>query len=213
MSALQLQTLCSTFAVFRAAEVRDHGFKLASGLAVLDDALAGGVALGTLVEWGVPLGRGGRHIILKYLAAANRGLALKADYPILWAYPDSALGLNPPAWQALGINLRHIAFARTNTPMHDLKAALLDPYYRLVVFDMPLGLSRDDYAFLARQARTLQKIIFVLHNQLLTDARGNAFAKLRFNGTRSPFDPAKIIVTPVRGLPPQPLVLQLEGML
>ena len=214
MSALDLHTLCSTFGVRRGDQASlGSGFKLRSGLTALDDFFGGGLAFGVVTEWGVPLGCGGRHIVLKFLAAANRGSGVRADYPILWAYPDSPLGLNPPAWQALGIDLRYIAFARTNAPMHDLKAALLDPHYRLVIFDMPLGLSRDDYGFLARQARAQQKIIFILHNQLLSDARGNAFAKLRLNCARSRAAPAHLIVTPVRGLASQPLTLQLEGLL
>lgn len=164
----------------------------------LDQFLQGGLPWGTLSEWGLPWGQGGRELLLRGLGEASRR---EAGARLLWISPDKHLTVYGPAWQALGVPIDRWRFVAAARPLVELKPALLDPLFRFIVFDAPRTLSSDDMAFLALKARQNQQIILILRDGWLTAECGNVFARLRLN---CKLDPVKdgYLLSPVRGLPP-----------
>jgi hypothetical protein len=164
----------------------------------LDRFLGGGLPWGTLSEWGLPWGQGGRELILRGLGEASRR---EAAARLLWISPDKHLTVYGPAWSSLGVPIERWRFVASPRPMAELKPALLDPLFRFLVFDAPRSLSSEDMAFLALKARQNRQIVLILRDGWLSPERGNVFARLRINCR---LDPVKngYVLTPVRGLPP-----------
>ncbi len=164
----------------------------------LDRFLQGGLPWGTLSEWGLPWGQGGRELLLRGLGEASRR---EAEARLLWISPDKHLTIYGPAWSSLGVPIERWRFVASPRPMVELKPALLDPLFRFLVFDAPRSLSNEDMAFLALRARQNRQIVLILRDGWLSPERGNVFARLRVNCR---LDPVKdgYFLTPVRGLPP-----------
>jgi len=194
--------------------------KLDSGIKCLDDFLEGGLPVGAISEWGVPLGRGGREILLTWLArhfnqeAVTRCTEQQAAHQTvyagenprwaLWIYSRTKLTIYPPAWLARGVSLKHTRFVCSCRPLVDLKPVFLSPLFQIIVLDAPDFFTEDDCAFLARQARKNRQTIILLRDFFLSPKRGNVWAKLRlnsyFNETTQEF-----CLDVVRGLPPRKL--------
>ena len=161
----QLQTTCKN---------RDTDELISSGIPQLDQALGGGFPLGSLCEWGMPPGKQARHLLMKLLAHKE---------PLcLWIYTDQDNSrVYPPAWAARGINLSQTYFVKSSSPLTQLRPAFLEQLFSIIVIDSFCCHSKDELAFLSRQARALSAIIFLLRPYLLSHAKGNPFAKHRLN--------------------------------
>ncbi len=169
-----LQTLLSAKPhLFKLASIaKPSEFYISSGVSHFDSALGGGLPLGAISEWGVAPGQPGREVILQFI---NHIAPLT-----LWNYSEDLL-VYPPLWGALGVNLSRIFFAQSKKPVQDLKAAFIDPLFRLLVLDCPEKLTANDFAFMAHYARRNKQSILVLRPRLLSQP--NPFAKLRVNSS------------------------------
>ncbi len=150
-----------------------------SGLKELDDFLQGGLPSGCLCEWGVPFGQGGRELVLSYISMATHQRAW-----CLWSSSDDEVEVYPPAWAAKGVDLEYVRFVQTNDVIKDLRPVFFDPFFKVIVLDAPKKLSKEDIAFLAKQARKNNQLIILLRNFYLKPSKGNVFARFRFNCKR-----------------------------
>jgi hypothetical protein len=176
---------------------------LASRVNALDQFLDGGLRCGELSEWGVPLGRGGRDVILRYLAQRRSNTP---SFWSLWICGSTQVKIYPPAWLARGVDLGKIRFTYSSHPVRDLKPVFLDPFFRVIVIDSPRSLSLEDCAFLAQRARRHRQAILLLRDYFLSPKRGNVWAKLRINCWQDERD-ERIRLRVVRGLSPRELAL------
>ena len=140
-----LTTQLSSMGV-RAASESGRKFKIPSGIEGLDQFLEGGIPLGAVSEWGVPLGGGGREVILSWL----NGHHTKKEAPwALWVSGHHNLRINPPAWLARGVALSRTRFAWTSRPLVDLKPVFMESPFQVIVIDSPRSFTEEDCAFLA----------------------------------------------------------------
>jgi len=151
--------------------------RVASGIPSLDLFFEGGLPSETLIEWGVPLGGGGRRVVISYLASISQ----QVGGSVLWVYRPGELQVYPPAWQAQGVNLERVRFAGCENVVADLRPVFFDSLFSVVVIDNPKALSMDEWAFLARQARQHKFSVWVLRNYLLRSELGNVWARWRVN--------------------------------
>jgi hypothetical protein len=173
--------------------------KLASGVKALDDYLLGGLPYGAMSEWGCPLGRGGREVIRAFVAAATH--TADDQHLVLWVSDKrSGVVAYPPSWFARGVNLTRTYFTACEKPVTQLKPVFFSPLFKVIVLDAPKDLSRDDLAFLARQARSNSQIIIVIRSYLLSGERGNVWAKFRLNCWQSSSVANSFTMVAVRGL-------------
>lgn len=206
----------------RPASGKPSALKMASGIRVLDDFLEGGLPRGAVTEWGSPLGRGGRDVLLAWLARATSGSCGKNGHPApleadadpawaLWVYGRSQLMAYPPAWLARGVALERLRFASSPAPLSELRPVFLEPFFRMIVLDAPRTFSDEDCAFVARQARAHGQVVVLIRDGFLGDgggnaSRGNVWAKLRVNCW---YDPAaeQYRLRVIRGLSPRQVAL------
>lgn len=183
--------------------------RLSAGVPLLDEALGGGLPFGAVCEWGLPIGRGGRRVVLEFVARATQG---SAGAWCLWVRPVQAdLQIYPPAWSAAGAELERLRFAFCRKAVEELKPLITDPFFKILVLDAPEGLTRDDLAYLARTARKQQRLVLVLRDYALTAERGNVWAKLRVNCWRTDFHDPLYALETIRGLPPRRLAFTLPA--
>jgi hypothetical protein len=173
--------------------------KLCFGISALDEFFSGGLAFGTLLEMGIPFGNGGRRLLVQLMAAASSGVSDGQKHWCLWISARQQPAVYPPAWQALGVNLQRLRFAWSASPVSDLKFALLNDLFRVIVIDHPAPLKPDDHVFLAQCARQHRKIIIVARDGFLDPRDSNTAAKYRLNIWR-PAHQNILEITPVRGL-------------
>jgi len=177
-------TLADMAGVGLAADLTSTRESLLSGISPLDDFLGGGLVCGTICEWGIPFGSGGREVVAAFLAGVSRLAERSSDAAppwILWAHGRSGLTAYPPAWHARGVPLTRTRFAEAGKPVVDLKPVFMDPFFKVIVLDAPRSLSDDDCAFLARQARAHGQVVIILRDYFLGQRRGNVWARLRLN--------------------------------
>jgi hypothetical protein len=84
----------------------------------------------------------------------------------------------PPAWQALGVDLSKLYFARSKQPCVELKPLFLEALFSVIILDHAT-LKTADFAFLASRARYNQQVIFIIQNRKLQQAK--ASVKVRMN--------------------------------
>lgn len=181
--------------------------RLASHHPELDRFLVGGLPLGTIVEIGSPIGRGGRRPLIAFIAAATRGLTTAVPHWVLWTYSKGQV--YPPAWRAHGVDLSRVCFVRSGSPM-ELRPALLSPLFKIIVLDAPTQLSGDDLTFLAHHARLQGKLFILIRNYLLTPDGHSIWPKLRLNIWRSPREPGAYHLDVIRGLSPRQAVITMD---
>ena len=172
---------------------------LCFGISALDNFFSGGLAFGTLLEMGIPFGNGGRRLLALFMATATSGLSGGQKHWCLWISARPHLKAYPPAWQALGVDLRRLRFASSESPVSELKAAFLDDFFRVIIIDHPSPLEPDEYVFLAQCARQHRKIIVVARDGFLSPRDSNTAARYRLNVWRPPRKNI-LEITPVRGL-------------
>lgn len=151
---------------------------LSSTIGILDHNLQGGLPWGALIEWGAPLGLGGREVLLSYLAQATKN----AEW-VLWSSCQENLAIYPPGWAARGVDLRYVRFAETQNPLHDLKPVYWQPFFRVVVFD-GANFKDEEFAYIARKSRENQQITVVVSNGKINPQKGNVWARYRLNAKR-----------------------------
>lgn len=178
----------SSMGIQRASSQKEKNV-ISSGISALDDFLEGGLPVGCVSEWGMPLGRGGRDVLLNWLnfhhtntGEGPRGSEAPAKTPwCLWVYSKAHLAVNPPAWSSRGVVLPRIRFSCSSRPLTDLKPVFLDSFFRLVILDSPSSFTEEDCAFMARRARINGQAILLLRDFFLSPKRGNVWAKMRLN--------------------------------
>ena len=150
------------------------------------------------MEWGMPMGQGGRMILLPLSAWVTQ-----ANRWVLWNHGDEIRPF-PPAFFARGVTAKRLVFAKTETPVRSLKAAFMAPFFGMVVLDS-VDVSAKDMVFLAQMARRQRSVIHVIRPYYLSSCRGNPFVKFRLNVMRhlNSFD-----IYPIRGLPPMPIRIE-----
>mgnify|MGYP002713075985 FL=1 len=153
------------------AETQPNVFS--SGIEVLDEAFAGTVRAGHIIEWGIPRGRNGRRIPLLFL----REQAL----PAVWVYGDPELRIYAPAWASFGIDLQKLFYIRSEQPVQQLRPLFVDDSFKIIVLDAPRKLSRGDIAFISQQARYNRQLVFIIRHYFLSAGRGTAQAAMRVN--------------------------------
>ncbi len=154
---------------------------LSSGIDQLDQMLGGGLPIGGITEWGVPLGFRGRELLLPWLAHLTAPRNYSTAEWVLWVYPWDYLSIYPPAFAAHGVALPYTRFAKSVAPIRDLRPVFLEPFFRMIVLDAPTTLSEQDITFLARQARILKQSVVILRNNYLTKANSHVLIKKRIN--------------------------------
>lgn len=172
--------------------------KLGSCIREVDDFLDGGLPFNGITEFGMPLGKEGRLLLLKFLVNATRGLEVEPTWT-LWVSSHDDFSVFPPAWFARGVSPSRIVFTQTEAPARDLKRAIINPFFKLVVLDSPQRFSKDDCFFINTQARLNQQLVILLRDFFLSNKQGNVWAKLRFNCWKQPG--GSFILRTVRGLP------------
>lgn len=170
----------TTLGLVRARQLGGTRARLPALHPQLNAFLDGGLALGKLAEFGMPLGREGRRLLLPFLAQAG----LEQWY-ILWINGHSRLRPYPPAWFARGVVADRFFLADSCRPLRDLQRALLRPPFRLLIFDVGRRqLGGVDCAQLQRAAAKENKIMVVLRDHFLSPNNGNPWAALRCNAWR-----------------------------
>ena len=229
MSTTQMATVASaspfSAVALKAASLVPAGDRLSSGIAALDEFLGGGLSWGSVCEWGIPFGSGGREVLVSFLATisststltSNQGRVDQTAAPLpwtLWVQGRSGLTVYPPAWHARGVDLERIRFTTSAKPVSDLKPVFMDPLFKIIILDAPRSLSDDDCAFLARQARAHGQLIIILRDFFLGERRGNVWARLRINcWCPDPIHrPESLCLRVVRGLSQRQMTWQLPRL-
>jgi RecA/RadA recombinase len=183
---------------------------LPTGNDSLDALTGGGFPLGSVTEWGLPLGHGGLELLVRLVGRYTQG-----PDP-MWALVSQAAGgllVMASAWEARGVNLGRLRLTVSDQPVRDLKPALMQPFFKLIVLYAPTKLSADDCAFLARTARTHKRLVWIVRDGWLTPERGNVWARYRINVKRPAKNafPNKLNIELVRGMAPRTTSLTLDA--
>ncbi len=184
--------------------------KLASCIEEIDDFLEGGLPFDGITEFGMPLGKEGRILLLKFLVNATRGIRMKPIW-VLWVSSHSEFSVFPPAWFVKGISPSRMVFTRSAAPAEDLKRAIINPLFKLIILDSPRHFSRDDCFFVNTQARSNGQLIILLRNFFLSNKRGNVWTRLRLNCWKRQAT-GEFILKTIRGLPGRQLSVHEERL-
>lgn len=146
----------------------------------LNEFFEGGLYAGELIECGIPWGLESREVILSFIASAHNRSNLRPLW-CLWVDNKHEMEIYPPGWEARGINLSYIRFAKCDDPIHEVKAVFLEDFFKLIVLDGFQNIKNEEYQFLAHMARNHNQIIILLTNDKLGIEKGNVWAKRRLN--------------------------------
>jgi len=185
--------------------------RLACGVKAVDDLLEGGLPFGGVTEFGVPLGKEGRALVLKFLAGATRGGPDLAPLWTLWISAPGDFQVFPPACFVRGVLPSRMVFTCSDVPLRDLKRVFIHPLFRLIVLDAPPRFSREDGFFLDHQARLNHQLVLLLRNFFLSNRQGNIWAKRRLNCWKR-HGSGQFVIRVIRGLSYRQLILD-EGAL
>ncbi|MBU2515085.1 hypothetical protein KJ966_27510 [bacterium] len=188
----------------------DQSPKLGSCIREIDDFLGGGLPFNGITEFGMPLGKEGRTVLLKFLVNATRGLQAKPIWT-LWVSSHQDFSVFPPAWFAKGVSPSRMIFSSAAFPAQELKRAIINPLFKLIVLDSPQRFTREDCFFINSQARFNQQLVILLRNFFLSNKCGNVWAKLRFNCWKQ-HARGKFIIKTVKGLPRRQIVVDEESL-
>lgn len=151
---------------------------IGTGLEQLDKVLNGGLEKGSVSEWGVPSGFGGRRILIELLKKVSNQ---SCEKPILWALGQPGVKPFASVWASYGVDLSKVFFSQTFKPLEDLRESFLEPCFSVVVLDNPKSFSKEEYSFMFRQAVKLSMHICILQNYVLSSNIGNVWAHKRIN--------------------------------
>jgi hypothetical protein len=144
------------------------------------------------------------------LVNATRGILTKPIWT-LWVSSHDDFTVFPPAWFAKGVSPSRIVFTHSEAPAQDLKRAIINPLFKLIVLDSPRRFSKDDCFFVNTQARFNQQVIVLLRNFFLSNKQGNVWAKLRLNCWKQQSS-GRFILKTVRGLPQRQISINEESL-
>ncbi len=179
--------------------------RLASCVDRVDDFLEGGLPFGGITEFGVPLGKEGRLLVLKFVANATRGIRTEPMWT-LWISSHDTFRVFPPAWFARGVSPARILFAQSERPLRDLKRAISNPIFKLIILDSPRKFTREDCFFINRQARLNRQLVLLLRDFFLSNRQGNIWAGLRMNCWKR-YPSEAFVIRVIRGLSHRELTL------
>lgn len=185
--------------------VRRPQERLSSCVDRVDDFLEGGLPFGSITEFGVPMGKEGRLLPLKFVVNATRGVRT-APMWTLWISSHETLRVFPPAWFARGVAPDRILFARSESPLRDLKRAIGNPVFKFIVLDSPRKFTREDCFFVNRQARLNHQLVILLRDFFLSNRQGNIWAGVRLNCWKR-YPSESFVIRVIRGLSNRELVL------
>lgn len=154
----------------------EKGPPIRSGLKELDHFFSkrGGIHYGRVIEWGAPLGRCGRFMILRFLRDLNEA--------VVWIHGQKEeLQVYAPAWAERGVDLSLFYFIRSRNPLPDLRPLFLEPAFKVIVIDCPEKLSAGDWSFICSKVRENKQLLFVLRPFFLSTKRGNPLVNWRVN--------------------------------
>lgn len=196
---------------FQPGSVRSQPEKLASCVEAIDVFLEGGIPFGSVSEFGMPLGREGRALILKFLANATQGKRTKPLWA-LWVSSHEDFQVFPPAWFAKGVSASRMVFTHSQTPLRDLKRAIMHPLFKVIILDSPQKFTKDDCSFVSRQARANHQLVILLRHFFLSNRQGNIWAKLRINCWKRHTN-GEFVIKVIRGLSHRELLIREELLL
>lgn len=156
--------------------ILDEGHPIISGLPKLDQFLSqrGGIRYGRVIEWGAPMGRCSRFLILRFLRDLGEA--------VVWVYGQKEeIQIYAPAWASQGVDLSLFFFISSRNPLPDLRPLFLEPAFRIMVIDCPQKLSAGDWSFICAKARENKQLIFILRPFFLSPKRGNPLVHFRIN--------------------------------
>lgn len=186
------QLYCGTMKVQKASPASAE--RLHSGISEIDSFLQEGLLTESLTEFGMPMGKEGRLLLMPFL----RKLTASPQGWVLWAASHEDYQVFPPAWYAFGISPERMVFTESSRPVRDLKQAFLQPFFQLIVLDSPQKLTRDDLVFIHQSAEKHHITIWLIRPFFLSNRQGNIWARLRIN---SYIDrQQRLILKAVRGL-------------
>ncbi len=172
-----VEQVVAQFQVKPATHLPELGSHIPSQNPLVTQFLDGGIRTGTITEWGIPLGCSGRRIIVDFVSQITQHNEL-----CLWVNGHSDLKIHPPAWISRGVNPLKWVVANATAPVNQLKPAIMQPIFKLLVLDMAAHqLSTEDIAFIGLQARLHRYAVIIIRPHLLSNKRGNAWAKYRIN--------------------------------
>lgn len=151
---------------------------VSTGHPYLDEVLGGGLELGSVSEWGMPLGQNSRAILLDVIKKISNDITAR---PILWSLGQPGSVPFASSFKSFGVELQRVFFAKTFRPIEDLREAFLEPVFSLVILDCPKSFSREDYAFISKQAVKMNCHVCILQPYLLNEGAGNVWARKRLN--------------------------------
>jgi len=152
--------------------------RLKFGYKLVDEMLAGGLQLGRVSEWGMPVATGVRQLFVELLRRASLQVG---ERPLLWVLGWPGIEVFAANWTRLGVDLTRVLFARSFQPLKELRDVFLEPVFRLIILDTPKPLSRQDFAFLSHQAAKFSFHVAIFQSCLLSPEKGNVWAKVRVN--------------------------------
>ena len=196
---------------FQSGLVRPQSEKLASCVESIDAFLEGDIPFGSITEFGMPLGREGRVLILKFLANATQGKLTKPLWT-LWVSSHENFQVFPPAWFAKGVSPSRMVFTHSQRPLRDLKRAIMHPLFKVVVLDSPQKFTKDDCSFVSRQARANRQSVILLRDFFLSNRQGNIWAKLRINCWKR-HSSREFVMKVIRGLSHRQLTVSEEVLI
>ncbi len=156
--------------------LEEKGPPIRSGLTELDAFFLrrGGIHYGKVIEWGSPIGRCGRFMILRFLRDLHES--------VVWIHGQKEeLEVYAPAWAERGVDLSLFYFIRSRSPLPDLRPLFLEPAFKVIVMDCPERLSPGDWSFIASKVRENKQLLFVLRPFFLSTKRGNPLVSWRVN--------------------------------
>jgi predicted ATP-dependent serine protease len=160
-----------------AKEMNVPGY-LKTGLPKLDECLGGGLEVGGVSEWGMPSGHGSRILLMNLITRLTNDHKQK---PVLWVLGQPGVKVFATAWMSLGVEMSKILFANSFKPLKDLREVFMEPAFSLVVLDSPKSFSKEEYAFISKQAQKNSMHVAFLQNYLLSEKIGNVWARKRLN--------------------------------
>ncbi|MBU2643917.1 hypothetical protein KKI24_04360 [bacterium] len=172
--------------------------RLASCVDRVDEFLEGGLPFGSITEFGMPLGKEGRILALKFVVNATRGIRTKPLWT-LWISSHETFRVFPPAWFARGVSPAWIVFAQSDRPLRDLKLAISNPIFKLIILDSPRKFTREECFFVSRQARQNRQLVMLLRDFFLSNRQGNIWASLRMNCWKR-YPSGTLMIRVIRGL-------------
>lgn len=176
---------------------------ITSGFKLVDEALAGGLKLGNVVEFGIPEGQSGRRFVLQFL--------IHKKPKTLWIYNSSNSRIYPPSWESLGVDLNQTFFVSSPSCLADLKQVFTSRFFDLIIIDQKKNPSRDEWTFFSLQARRMNKLIIVIKPSRLRISSGNPFAKTRAN-VWFDFSDQHYQMEPIKGIFRGPLTFSIKKL-